>query len=131
MYNKREILVGLVIFIVLVTFPFWFNRGKAAPVPDPKLTAEAQAAKTCIESKKTMIESHMVLLHDWRDSVVRKGNRIYHASDNKTYTMSLQNNCMTCHANKSQFCDQCHNYGNVKPYCWDCHIQPKEMTYGH
>ena len=36
--------------------------------------------------------------------------------------MSLQNECMRCHSNKKKFCDECHNYMAVKPYCWDCHI---------
>ena len=22
------------------------------------------------------------------------------------------------------FCDKCHNYTGVKPYCWDCHVEP-------
>ena len=30
-----------------------------------------------------------------------------------------------CHANKAEFCDRCHNYAAVKPYCWDCHIDTK------
>jgi hypothetical protein len=33
---------------------------------------------------------------------------------------------MECHSNKTKFCDQCHNYMGVAPYCWDCHIAPKE-----
>jgi hypothetical protein len=33
---------------------------------------------------------------------------------------------MDCHSNKSKFCDQCHNYVDVDPFCWDCHIEPKE-----
>ncbi|MBW2266037.1 MAG: hypothetical protein JRF28_07735 [Deltaproteobacteria bacterium] len=42
--------------------------------------------------------------------------------------MSLQNTCMSdnCHAKKTEFCDQCHDYTAVEPYCWDCHIVPKE-----
>jgi hypothetical protein len=40
--------------------------------------------------------------------------------------MSLQNSCMKCHSNKKEFCDKCHNYVAVKPYCWSCHIAPKE-----
>ena len=39
---------------------------------------------------------------------------------------SLSNNCMECHSNKSQFCDQCHNYVAVVPNCWGCHL-PKEQ----
>ncbi len=44
----------------------------------------------------------------------------------KTYYKSLQVTCMECHSNKSKFCDECHNYMGVTPYCWDCHIEPKE-----
>jgi len=40
--------------------------------------------------------------------------------------MSLQNTCMECHSNKSKFCDQCHTYAAVNPFCWECHIQPEE-----
>ena len=77
-----------------------------------------------------MITEHMKLLNDWRTEVVRYGKRMYVASDGKTYEMSLQNECMKCHSNKSQFCDQCHNYAGLQkdsdPYCWNCHIAPKE-----
>jgi hypothetical protein len=33
---------------------------------------------------------------------------------------------MDCHSDKTKFCDQCHNYLSVNPYCWDCHIAPEE-----
>jgi len=33
---------------------------------------------------------------------------------------------MKCHSNKKEFCDKCHNYMAVVPYCWSCHIAPKE-----
>ena len=33
--------------------------------------------------------------------------------------------CMSCHANKDKFCDRCHDYLAVKPYCWDCHVEPQ------
>jgi hypothetical protein len=32
---------------------------------------------------------------------------------------------MKCHDNKEEFCDKCHLYAGVTPYCWDCHIDPK------
>jgi hypothetical protein len=86
--------------------------------------------KQCILPKEEMITGHMKLLNDWRTEVVRNGKRMYVASDGKTYEMSLQNECMKCHSNKSQFCDQCHNYAGLQkdsdPYCWNCHIPPKE-----
>jgi hypothetical protein len=48
-------------------------------------------------------------------------------SKGKEFEMSLQKTCMKCHTNKAEFCDKCHNYASVRPYCWDCHIEnPKE-----
>lgn len=132
-YDKKNILVGLMIFIGLATFPLWFNHLKAAPPPEIKLDTpviEKMAQKQCILPKEEMRTGHMQLLNDWRTEVVRNGKRMYVAADGKTYEMSLQNECMRCHSNKSQFCDSCHNYAGLKtgstPYCWTCHVAPKE-----
>jgi hypothetical protein len=73
---------------------------------------------------------HMDLLNEWRDDVVRKGKRIYTSPGGKKYNMSLSNTCMECHSNKAEFCDECHQYAGVDPYCWNCHIEPKEVQYG-
>ena len=124
-----KIITGLIIFIAVVTFPFVYNMGKADTVPEPSLNTPAinqMAVKQCIEPKQFMRAEHMQLLNNWRDSVVRSGNRIYTASDGKQYSMSLQNTCLNCHSNKKEFCDKCHNYMAVNPYCFDCHLQPKE-----
>ncbi|HWR72405.1 MAG TPA: sulfate reduction electron transfer complex DsrMKJOP subunit DsrJ, partial [Nitrospirota bacterium] len=70
---------------------------------------------------------HMQILNNWRDSVVRDNKRQYVSDTSKRhFNMSLQNECMQCHSNKKKFCDECHNYLAVKPFCWDCHIAPKE-----
>jgi hypothetical protein len=130
MYDRWKIIIGIIIFIGIATFPILYDMGKASvPPPDPKIdTPEIQkmAEKKCIESKSYMQTEHMVMLNNWRDLVVRYGDRIYIASDGKEYAMSLQNTCMKCHSNKKEFCDECHNYVEVTPYCWDCHIEPKE-----
>jgi hypothetical protein len=34
---------------------------------------------------------------------------------------------MGCHVNKSEFCDRCHDYTAVTPYCWECHVEPREV----
>lgn len=132
-YNGKKIIPGLLVFIALVTLPLWYNMGKAAPVPDPKIDTPAiqqLAEKKCVLPKEEMRTGHMQLLNDWRTQVVRNGNRLYVAADGKKYDMSLQNDCMKCHSNKAQFCDQCHNYAGLDaqstPYCWTCHIAPKE-----
>jgi hypothetical protein len=133
MYNARYILAGLVIFLVLFTLPFWYNMGKASSPPEPKLDTpviqklkkETGEAK-CVESKEFMRKEHMQLLNDWRTWVTRDAIRGYVNTEGAKFNMSLQNTCMECHSNKSQFCDQCHNYLAVNPYCWTCHIEPKE-----
>jgi len=125
-YNKNIIIAGLIIFFVIITFPFWYNMGKAAPLPEPKLTDKAKAAKECVRPKEFMKAEHMQLLDVWRDTVVRDAKRIYVNSKGKEFEMSLSNTCLDCHSEKTEFCDKCHNYASVTPYCWDCHIDPKE-----
>jgi hypothetical protein len=129
MYNADKIIPGLVIFLAVLTLPFWYNHGKAATPPQPKIDTPAiqqMRQKQCILPKIDMRSGHMQILNDWRTQVVRNGLRQYTAIDGKQYNMSLQNECMKCHSNKVQFCDQCHNYMAVTPYCWTCHVEPKE-----
>jgi hypothetical protein len=129
MSDKKLIITGLLIFLVIVSFPFWFNRGKAAPLPQPVLTEKAKAAKVCVRSTEYMQANHMRLLDLWRESVVRLDKSIYVNPDGKEYVMSLSNTCLDCHSNKTEFCDRCHNYASVRPYCWNCHIEnPKEAS---
>jgi cytochrome c len=127
MYDSGKIIILLVIFLVLVSFPIWYQSGKAAAVaPEPQLTEIAKKAGKCIESKEFMKTHHMKMLDQWRNEVVRDGERYYTSTEGKVYYKSLQVTCMECHSNKSKFCDQCHNYAGVYPFCWDCHIAPKE-----
>ena len=125
MYNAGKIIVGIIIFLVLVSVPFWYNRGKTAA---PPTLVVGTTEKQCVESTPYMKASHMKLLDEWRNDVVREGKRIYVSSTGKEYQMSLQNTCTKCHAKKSEFCDRCHNYVEVSPKCWDCHIAPKENS---
>jgi len=129
LYGGGKIIIGLIIFFFLVTFPFFLNAGKVNAKPEPKIdTPEIQklVEKKCVESKAFMRAEHMKLLNEWRDFAVRDGQRVYVNSEGKQFTISLQNTCMHCHSNKKKFCDECHNYMAVNPYCWNCHIAPKE-----
>ena len=126
MYDGGKIIIGLIIGILLLLFPFFYNAGKAAKAPERELTAMAKEAGACIEPRDHMATQHMKILDEWRHEVVRDAERTYTSSDGKMYDKSLQNTCMECHSNKSKFCDSCHNYVGVKPYCWDCHVEPKE-----
>ncbi len=126
-YHQNQVATGLLILFVAMTFPFWYNHGKASPAPKPELTAIAKEAKTCVRPAAFMRTEHMQMLDDWRDTVVRDGRRIMVNEEGKAFNMSLSNTCLECHANKEQFCDRCHTYASADPYCWDCHIaNPKE-----
>ena len=128
MYDGGKIITGLVIFFVLLLFPVWYQLGKAAKAPEPELTEMAKQAKQCIEDTPFMRTQHMKVLDSWRNEVVRNSERYYTSSSGKMYYKSLQLTCLECHSNKTKFCDQCHNYMGVDPFCWDCHLEPKENT---
>ena len=128
MNDKNKIIAGIVIFFVLLTSPFWYNLLAAkTPAPEVVLTAKAKAAKVCVRDTAWMKANHMQLLDEWRDAVVLKSERIYVSPDGKEYNMSLSNTCLDCHSNYTEFCQRCHEYASIEPYCWECHINnPKE-----
>lgn len=123
MYNKVTIIPGLIIFVLFVTFPLWFNAfSTASTVPKPELPPGGE--KQCVASATEMRASHMQMLNVWRDDVLRDGDRVAVMVDGKEYRKGLQMACMECHSNKEKFCDSCHEYVSVKPFCWDCHLTP-------
>lgn len=129
MYDKNKILAALLIGMAIILLPFWLNIGSKNIMPDPKLSEKALQAKYCILPKDEMRSTHQVLLVKWRDLAVREAKRVYYSKyTNSEYEISLENTCMNCHANKKDFCDQCHNYagvtGGVSPYCLNCHNEP-------
>ncbi len=128
MYNKGLIISGLAIFVLLVTFPFWFNAFSDSTMPEVELPPGGE--KHCIYPAEKMREEHMVILNEWRDDVLRNGNRTTVEVDGKVYQKGLQLACMECHTNKATFCDRCHTYASVKPYCWDCHLTPQQQKAG-
>jgi len=123
MYDGKYIIPGLIIFVALMTFPIWKNMGNAGPVPKPE---KPKGVTKCIEPAQFMRTSHMKVLDDWRDQVLREGERKPIEVEGIEYDRSLMNGCMKCHTEKKKFCDECHTYTSVKPYCWDCHFLPKE-----
>jgi hypothetical protein len=126
MYNKGLIISGLVIFVLFVTFPIWFNGLDAGPLPKPELPPGGE--KQCVAPAAEMRDKHMQLLIEWRDEVLRDSDRVAITVDGKEYRKGLQIACMQCHSNKEKFCDTCHEYAAVSPTCWDCHIAPSELA---
>jgi hypothetical protein len=83
--------------------------------------------KQCVEPTAFMKSSHMTLLMNWRDTVVRQNVRDFTGSNGKHYNMSLTETCLKqCHGGKTDFCDRCHNYSAVSLPCWNCHVDSKE-----
>jgi len=130
LYNGVKIIAGIVIFVTLITFPFWYGKGKTFPQPAPSLDTPAIAQlkdKRCVEETAFMRANHMKLLVTWREAAVREGNRHYSATDGRVFEAKLSGTCLKCHSNKQQFCDRCHNYVGAKPNCFSCHIIPPEV----
>ena len=125
MGDKGKILVGLLVFVILVTFPFW-SRLAAAGEPEagrPELEYPANET-ACVEDTPYMAASHMDLLNEWRDDLVRRADLEYMSSNGRTYLKSLTKTCLDCHEDKDTFCTRCHDYADVQPTCWDCHVTP-------
>lgn len=123
MYNAKAVIVGIIIFVVLFTSPFWVSLlGKNYTSTGVVLPKDE---KECIENVVFMRDQHMRLLNEWRDEALRNENRIYVASNGKKWAISLQNTCLKCHSNYQEFCEKCHVANSVYPYCWTCHIIPE------
>jgi hypothetical protein len=126
MYDKGKILTGLVIFFGILSFPFWYTVGQGNAGYEPVLE-KAIKGEDCVIEAQEMKAKHMEILNVWRDEVVREGKREQINVGGLMYDKSLTNTCLDCHPNKDKFCDQCHNFLGVKPYCWGCHVNPKEI----
>jgi hypothetical protein len=130
MRDRSLISIGVILFLVLATFPFTYNLAARTSSVGPDLKLP-ENEKQCVAPTEYMISSHMQLLVDWRENRVRRDIREYTAFNGKSYSIDLTGTCLTqCHTAKSEFCDRCHTYMGVgEPYCMECHIDP-EKTQG-
>ena len=124
MYDSGKIIPGLAVFVLLITFPIWYNKlvgnAGAVPVKDPNLSKEMLQGANFPNGQshlpaEEMRAKHMEVLKGIH--VTAKG---YNAvKDGQKPTMS----CLACHGgSKEKFCDSCHAYASVKiPDCWACH----------
>ena len=126
MQKKTNIVVGILVFVRVMTAPIWMNFGKdsgnsAVDVSLDTPTINALDEKQCIYDTEYMRENHMEILHQWKVQVVRDGNRVMVTPDGREFEMSLQNTCLDCHSNYDEFCEKCHNANGIDPNCWTCH----------
>jgi hypothetical protein len=133
LYHGKFIIPGLAVFLLLASFPILRGFSGAQPPfqspPNPK-------SERCIESGPFMRAHHMRLLKQWRDDVVRAGDRVYVAGDGRRWEKSLTRTCLGCHGQADKnghstsaatFCTECHIYVNAKPDCWNCHMENAEF----
>jgi len=120
MRDRGVIYSALAIFLALATFPAWHNLSAHVTAKGPNVRLPARG-KQCVAATEFMRTSHMKLLLDWRETVVREGTRDF-ASGGKHFNMSLTPTCLEqCHGARADFCDRCHDYAAVSPSCWNCH----------
>lgn len=123
MNDRKWIYTGLGAFVAIALFPAWYGAvggGDAAP---PELEYPATETE-CVESAEFMRAHHPALLDEWRDAAVREGRTEYTSSTGAVHTLSLTGTCMSCHDNEETFCARCHDYADVNPTCWECHVTP-------
>jgi hypothetical protein len=133
MRDMPKILLGLAIFVILAAFPIWYNLASPDMAGAPELvilTADIPGKTECVLPSEEMRTAHMDLLMEWRNDVVRLQDRYHTDEHGRTFEKSLTNTCLDCHSNKDNFCDRCHSYMEVSPYCWDCHIIPQDLDVG-
>jgi hypothetical protein len=126
MYDTGKILIGVAIFLIIAIFPFLLGVSNSNQVPQPAILKAK--GEQCVESAAYMRANHMQMLDQWRDDVVRLNDRTYTNTSGVSFNKSLSNTCMDCHSNKTEFCDSCHEYSSVRPFCWECHVEPKETN---
>ncbi len=118
-----KIIIGLICLLIILFSPVGYNviTGRTGYIP---LLKTPQYQGDCVEGTIYMRKRHMEVLERWRNAYVRDGIKRY-VSINGIYNISLTGTCLKCHSNKAEFCDRCHDYGGIKPGCWDCHHIPE------
>jgi hypothetical protein len=122
MRDRSRVIAGLGVFVVLAALPIWHALWAAGDISRPELELP-QDESQCIEDTEFMRNRHQDFLNQWRNAVVRDGETEYTSTAGEIHTMSLTGTCLSCHDNRDTFCTRCHDYANVEPRCWDCHVE--------
>jgi hypothetical protein len=129
MGERARIGVGLAVFLLLAGYPVWSAFASSADPGRPEL-ARAVDSSGCVEDTTLMKATHPQILNAWRNAVVREGERTWTSSTGREWEMSLTGTCLECHDNSADFCTRCHDWADVKPTCWSCHVVPEGTPAG-
>jgi len=124
MRDAGKVVGGLAIALMAIAGPLWV--GSARGVKAVAL-AKATGGDRCIEPREEMRKNHSALLANWRERVVRFGDRVHHADDGRDVRISLTGTCLGCHGSATEFCDKCHAQTAVTLSCWQCHAQSSSV----
>lgn len=132
--DRGKIILGIVIFLVLILLPIWYSAASGGTGTMPELDVGVEAPK-CVRDGAWMRANHMDVLDQWRDEVVRGTGPAFFDFEDERFPggkaeKSLSRTCMACHTNYEGFCQRCHDYMSVTPYCWDCHNRPTSGKVG-
>ncbi len=125
MSDRAKTLIGLAVVLILAAFPMWQTLVAADEAGRPELELPEDETQ-CVEDTEYMSARHLELLYRWRNAVVSEAETEYTSTSGDIYTMSLTGTCMDCHDNRETFCQRCHDYTDVAPTCWNCHVEPGE-----
>ena len=131
MQGTGKNVAAVAIFFLIIASPHLINLVYAKQWTGPSEETpriQAMAKRECIESEEWMRRNHMNLLLSWRDAALRDTHRLYVNGRGERYDISLMRTCLGCHSNREEFCDRCHDYAAVEPYCWQCHYAPTQMA---
>ena len=110
MNKNRLVALGLILFVLLFTFPVLMNLGKSVAKTQPPAMLQDQKAmqeladKLGVKNIDEFRERHKQVLAEWKDIVVRDGKRVYVTKDGREIPISLQNL-----ASQPQYCSDCHD----------------------
>ena len=128
---------GLSVFVAAWFFMQVAHRGSLPAIAEESPVVAAATVKPggapidsskCILPTEYMRAHHMQILNKWRHDSVREGNRTFVNPQGEHFDKSL-NTCLGCHGSNPMFCFMCHEYANVKPTCWNCHLSPMEVSH--
>ncbi|HEX7507400.1 MAG TPA: sulfate reduction electron transfer complex DsrMKJOP subunit DsrJ [Polyangia bacterium] len=123
MHDAGRIVGGMGIVLFAIAGPLWVGSARGVKTV---VLAKAEGGDPCIQPREEMRKNHPALLADWRERVVRLGDRVHRSENGLDVRISLTGTCLGCHGQASEFCDKCHAQVAVSLSCWQCH-EPSVM----
>ena len=127
MLDGGRIVGGIAILLAVVAGPIWLGSARGVKIESPQ---SPKLGERCLMPREEMRKNHPALLANWRERVVRFGDRVHHTEDGREVRISLTGTCLGCHGSATKFCDQCLTQTAVTLSCWQCHAQSPSVEPG-